>query len=448
MGNLVRVANTRVRSALFDLGDTLWFVPAIMTTVAVALAFSMLAVDRHLLADESVVEWALFSGGAEGARGVLSTIASTMITVATTAFSITLVALQLASSQYSPRILRGFTGDRGNQLVLGTFIATFAYTIVVLRAIKSSADDRVSFVPSASVTVSIILAFAAIGSLIFFFHHATRVIQASVVIDRTAQDVLHLVANQSKRNTEDPLPGVTEPLERDDVVPVSLARAGYIVSLDYSTLAQLGAQHRMVLTMVVQVGDYLLSTTPVVEVPESHWSTFTTDERDSIRDRLRSACQLDMERTLEHDVRFGFRQLSDIVIRALSPGVNDPTTAITAINSLGESLLQARDFPTEIRYQADGEDGGVRFWTVGFDQLVDETLPQIRHYGAGDATVMSHLLLVLREVGRNASPDVRRTLEEHGRRVVEDALTALELTVDRDRVRAAGEWALEGEPAQ
>jgi uncharacterized membrane protein len=393
------------------------------------------------------VEWALFSGGAEGARGVLSTIASTMITVATTAFSITLVALQLASSQYSPRILRGFTGDRGNQLVLGTFIATFAYTIVILRAIKSSADDRVSFVPSASVTLAILLAFGAIGSLIFFFHHATRVIQASVIIDRTAQDVLNLVSTQSRRNTNHPLPGVGEPLNRDDTVSVSLGRAGYVVSLDYSSLARIAAQHRMVLTMVVQVGDYVLSSTPVAEISEAHWATFTTDERDGLRARLRSACHLDMERTLEHDVRFGFRQLSDIVIRALSPGINDPTTAITAINSLGESLLQARDFPTELRFQADGEDGGVRFWTVGFDQLVDETVPQIRHYGAADATVMSHLLLVLREVGRDASEDVRRTLEGHGRRVVEDAMASLELKADRDRVRAAGDWAFDGEPA-
>jgi uncharacterized membrane protein len=354
MRNLVRVANARVKSILFDLDDSLWFMPAIMTTVAVALAFAMLAVDRRLLADKSVVEWALFSGGVEGARGVLTTIASTMITVATTAFSITLVALQLASSQYSPRILRGFTGDRGNQLVLGTFIATFAYTVVILRAIKSLSDDQVAFVPSASVTLAILLAFAAIGSLIFFFHHATRVIQGSVIIDRTAQDVLKLVATQVKRNLTDSAPGATDPLDRNDTVSVSLARAGYLVSLDYDSLAQIAAQHRVVLTMAVQIGDYLLSSTPVVEVPKSHWSTLTPDERDGLRARLRSACHLDMERTLENDVRFGFRQLSDIAIKGLSPGINDPTTAVTAINSLGESLLQARDFPTELRYLAAG----------------------------------------------------------------------------------------------
>jgi uncharacterized membrane protein len=440
MRNLVRDVRTRVKSALFDLGDTLWFVPAIMTSVAVALAFSMLAVDRNLLAGQEVVEWALFSGGAEGARGVLTTIASTMITVATTAFSITLVALQLASSQYSPRILRGFTGDRGNQVVLGTFIATFAYTIVIFRAIKSPAEDRVAFVPSASVTVAILLAFAAIGSLIYFFHHATRVIQASVVIDRTTQDVLGLVSAHARRHEANSLPGVTSPLDRDDTVPLPLDRAGYVVSLDYGTVARAAAEHRMVLTMVVQVGDYLLSSTPVVEVPASHWSTFTAAERDNIRNRLRSACQLDMERTLEHDVRFGFRQLSDIVIRALSPGVNDPTTAITAINSLGESLLQARDFPTELRYQAAGDDGGVRFWTVGFDQLIDETLPQIRHYGAADATVMSHLLVMLREVSRDATENVRGILEQHGRQVIDEALASIQLPADRHHVRAAARW--------
>jgi uncharacterized membrane protein len=155
-----------------------------------------------------------------------------------------------------------------------------------------------------------------------------------------------------------------------------------------------------------------------------------------------------MERTLEHDVRFGFRQLSDIVIRALSPGVNDPTTAVTAINSLGESLLQAREFPAELRYQAAGEDGGVRFWTIGFDQLMDETLPQIRHYGAADATVMSHLLLMLREVSRDASDNVRSILERHGRQVIEQSLATIELPADRDQVRNAGDWIVDPDPAR
>ncbi|MBA2468951.1 MAG: DUF2254 domain-containing protein, partial [Chloroflexia bacterium] len=171
----------RFRTWWFDLQYTLWFVPSLMTLTAVVLAFVMLRLDREALAEEEIHRWWFFEAGAEGARGVLSTIAGTMITVATTAFSITIVALQLGSSQFSPRILRGFTRDRGNQLVLGIFIATFAYTVLVLRSIRSESADFEVFVPSASVSLAILLAFAAIGSLIYFFHHAARAIQASVV---------------------------------------------------------------------------------------------------------------------------------------------------------------------------------------------------------------------------------------------------------------------------
>ncbi len=143
----------RLSSWWFSLQDTLWFIPAIMTTGAVILAIGAVQFDQHEVLGRHVRTWWLFGGGAEGARGVLSTIAGTMMTVATTAFSITIVALQLGSSQFSPRILRGFTGDRGNQLVLGAFIATFVYSLLVLRSVRSETADRTYLfrrLPSAS----------------------------------------------------------------------------------------------------------------------------------------------------------------------------------------------------------------------------------------------------------------------------------------------------------
>ena len=170
----------RLPISFYDLKDSLWYRPALMTIAALILSFLTVQLDIYLFRDRKIeLPW-LFQGGAEGARGVLTAISGTMMTVATTAFSVTLVALQLGSSQFSPRILRSFTGDRGNQLVLGIFIATFAYSLSVLRTVRSETDDFTGFVPTVSVTVALLLAFTAIGTLIFFFHHATRTIQASV----------------------------------------------------------------------------------------------------------------------------------------------------------------------------------------------------------------------------------------------------------------------------
>jgi uncharacterized membrane protein len=159
-----------------------------------------------------------------------------MITVATTVFSITIVTLQLGASQLSPRILRGFTADRGNQLVLGTFIATFAYTLLVLRTVQSESADRQVFVPAASVSLAMLLALTAIGSLIYFFHHATRTIQASVVIERTVEDTFGLIEARLAQDTEPDKTVVSEVVPGDDQVNVSAGRSGYVWPGDFGLL--------------------------------------------------------------------------------------------------------------------------------------------------------------------------------------------------------------------
>ncbi len=437
-GELVR---QRIRSIWYDLGDTLWFVPALMTTAAIGLAVLMLSLDRALLDGDDIGAWWLFEGGAEGARGVLTTIAGTMITVATTAFSITIVALQLGSSQFSPRIVRGFTGDRGNQLVLGIFIATFAYTIIVLRSIRSELSDQERFVPSASVTLAILLAFAAIGSLIYFFHHATRMIQASVVIERAAQDTFVQIGRHLDQQDNQDVAESDEPIDRAGVHGISLDRCGYISHIDRASLAKLGGEHRTVLTVSVQIGMHVLSNTPVVTIVMETWHRMDEDDRRKLESGVRDGIETGMERTVEGDLLLGFRQLSDIAIKALSPGINDPTTAIIAIDSLGEALLRVRDLTTDIRYHAaaDGH-GGVRVLTIGLEQVLDECLPQVRHYGAGDVVVISHLLRVLEGVRDGAPACSREVLAQQGRLVIEESVMTLALPADAAQVRRAGAW--------
>ena len=185
---------TRLGSWWLALKGSLWFVPAVCTTLAVAFALGLVRLDQELLLGRGAdSRWWLLGGGAEGTRGVLAAIAGTMITVTGVVFSITIVALQLASSQFTPRVLRTFTGDRGNQLVLGVFIATFTYALLVLRTVREASEGRPPFVPAASVTLAIALAGVSIGFLIYYINHAASSIRASVVIDRVARDTLGLI---------------------------------------------------------------------------------------------------------------------------------------------------------------------------------------------------------------------------------------------------------------
>lgn len=430
----------RIGSLWFRAQQGLWFLPTSMTVGAAILAFLMVRLDEHLLASRNIHQWWLFEGGAEGARGVLTAIAGTMITVATTVFSITIVALQLASSQFSPRVLRSFTADRGNQLVLGTFIATFAYTLIVLRTVHSETADRDVFVPSASVTLAILLALASIGSLLFFFHHATRTIQASVVIDKAASDTHRLLASESIPDSDDAAT-VDETIERSDLLYIPANRAGYLVGIDVGALARIASEHQLVLTVEPLVGAHKLSTSTLASLPRASLHRLAADQQEAVVADVRRAFRLELERTLEHDVRLGFRQLSDIALRALSPGVNDPTTAITCIDALGEALREALPLRGGVTLlpTADGL-GGVRQPRLGFADVVAECLPQIRHYAAGDVVVVVHLLGVLAAVAAQAEGPALQVLLEQAGDIASEADATLVLPSDRQRVRQAATW--------
>ncbi len=436
----------RIRSWWFNLQQGLWFVPSLMSTGAAILAFAMIRLDQGVLAERNIRSWWFFEGGAEGARGVLTAIAGTMITVATTVFSITIVALQLGASQFSPRILRGFTRDRGNQFVLGIFIATFVYTLLVLRTVQSETADNEVFVPAVSVTLAMLLAIVAIGSLILYFHHATRTIQASIVIDRAANDTITLIDARRAEDEPDTATAVpsADATARNDVFDIPAGRSGYITAINTESLLELAGTHQVVITIATRVGAHVLSSTVLATIPRASLSTCPDDERDRITKQVVGAFAIEMERTLERDLLLGFRQLSDIAVKALSPGINDPTTAVICIDRLGEALVQAGQFRCDTAYQevSDGR-GGIRRTSIGFTDIVEESLPQIRHYAAGDVVVVRHLLDVLQQVAAELDDDGVAVLAHQARLAVEEAVVTLAVEADREQIRAASRWAIE-----
>jgi uncharacterized membrane protein len=432
--------------SVYDLKDSLWYRPGLMTAAAVILSLVTLQLDNWLFSTRDVqLPW-LFEGGSEGARGVLTAIASTMITVATTAFSVTLVALQLGSSQFSPRILRSFTGDVGNQMVLGIFIATFAYSLSVLRAVRSEREDFEAFVPTISVTVSLVLAFVSVGSLIYFFHHATRTIQASVVIDRTLTDTRGLIEKQDTWLGEPGRRRLQEPLELPAsfriLGTVASPRAGYLQDFNRGELAKLAATHAVVIRLQPRIGDYLNTGTPLVTIWQEAGAIPSDNEREKpLSEAIQGCFEIGMERTLERDSLFGMQQLTDIALLALSPGTNDPTTALSVIDSVGTAVIEAASVSGAEMVCT--EDGAIRlaYPVPNFGDYLHIPFDQIRYYGSSDPHVVTHVLrtleVVAREVGPDHAPEVRCVALEYE----ESAAMHDWISTDVARMRQAAAWA-------
>lgn len=468
----------------YDIKDSLWFRPALMTLGAIALAFVSLVLDHRILDGANLHTWWLFEGGATGARGVLVAIAGTMMTVVTMAFSFTMVALQLGSSQYSPRILRNFTGDRGNQVVLGVFIGTFVYCLLVLRSVRSDAEDMASFIPSLSVSIAIVLALLCIASLIYFLHHATRTIQASVILHTTANDTRRLIGEHLERVADAPMSGLVRTLSQrlPVVAEVTSNRSGYIRGVDASRLKHLAISRGLLLTVHPRVGDHLFTGTPIATVqryvdvrrqddadddeegvlgrledmiekmmesepePDPSGDDAEPDmpeEIEHIYGEVRAAFTLGLERTLNEDALFGFQQLTDIGLRAMSAAINDPTTAMLCLDQIGECLIRVRGTDERPTVAVDDDDAPrVIYPPVAFTQFMRISVQHIRHHSAADPFVCAHLARVLEAVWRMTKelPAGEAVLEE-AQRVVEAVRSRGALPSELDMVQAAAAWA-------
>lgn len=443
----------------FDIRDSLWYRPAIMTVIAIILSFVTIWLDHTLFREQRIQAWWIFEGGAEGARGVLGAIASTTMAVATTAFSFTLVALQLSSSQYSPRIVRNFTGDPVNQLVIGAFVSTFVYSLLILRVVRSEYGDRDRFVPSISVSVAVTLAMVCIAALIFFFHHATRTIQASVIITRTtdqASKVIEtasdrLVASRAWRLSSDPFP------RPPGLRPVGIVRgddSGYVQHIRHDRLGELATAHNLLVEVVARPGDFLLPNDPRLrlwaypEQSEAERKDMKEEQPDEesghLIDAFAGLVEIGLERTLEADVVFGLQQVVDIALRALSPGVNDPNTAISALDRIGELLLMME--PLGGVESARVDEAGVMRVTqpeVPWSEMLDGAFMQVRHYAAGDIGAVVGVIRMAGRLRSRVRPASRPALETAARDMAQAALASLGIESDRRLIRDALRQALD-----
>ncbi|NTU78036.1 MAG: DUF2254 domain-containing protein [Chloroflexales bacterium] len=383
-----------------QLRTSFWFVPALMSAGAAVLALVTLTVDGWLNdAALSGLGW-VYGGGPEGARSLLSTVASSAITVAGTTFSITIAALSLASSQFGPRLLRTFVRDTGNQVVLGTFVATFLYCLLVVRTVRGLEDTRV--VPHLSVTVGVLLAITNLGVLIYFIHHVAMSIRADQVIaavshelDAAVEQIFPAQIGRGLVAQTSRMEGTTaQPAAAPDAQAVTLDRDGYLQVLDSETLMGLAAEHDLVVTLLRRPGDFVVAGEPVALA----WPAERVD--DEIGTAIGRTLILGRERSAQQDVRFVVNQLVEVAARALSPGINDPFTAITCLDRLGAVLCRVarRPLPDGRRYD---DSGRLRMVAepIRFDELVDMAFDQIRTYGREHLLVISRLLETIARIG-------------------------------------------------
>ncbi|MUL39288.1 DUF2254 domain-containing protein [Gloeocapsopsis dulcis] len=425
--------NVKIAKLWDSLQSSYLFLPAVIVTIAIALAFTMLTLDRAGYYDP-LEKWGwIYTGGTNGARAVLSAIAGSVITVAGTAFSITIVALQLAASNFGPRLLRNFMQDIGNQVVLGTFIGTFIYCLLVLRTVRGEGNDYNSFVPQISVTVALVLAIASISLLIYFIHHASTIIQVSHVIlevstefdraiDRLFPEKIGQGLSQSGRQV------VEIPTNFDaDAYPIKATSSGYLQAIDDEKLMQIACENELLLRLEFRPGKFIVQGRELVMIyPGEQINQKLTKE-------FRDAFILGRERTEQQDVEFPIHQLVEIALRAISPAVNDPFTAIRCIDRLsaGLSRLAQRNFPSPYRYD-DKDNLRVIAQPVTFAGLTDAAFNQIRQYSTSDVAVTIRLLEAIATIALyTQNSRLRAALRRHAEMIKHDSFDGVSQQLDK-----------------
>jgi uncharacterized membrane protein len=422
--------NTKLTKYWDALRSSYWFLPSLILIASIALAFMMLNLDRSGSSEITDLWW-LYTGGPDGARSVLSAIAGSMITVAGTAFSITIVALQLAASNFGPRLLRNFMHDIGNQLALGAFIGTFVYCLLVLRTIRG--ENYSPFVPQMSVTVGVGLAIISTGVLIYFIHHASTIIQVSQVIANVSNDLDRAIdrlyperVGQSSLQHVGEIPGEFE----QQSAPIKSNQKGYLQAIDDEQLLKIARQSDLLLCIKTRPGKYVVPSASLVLVyPRAQISPKLTKQ-------INKAFIFGKDRTEQQDIAFPIEQLGEIALRAISPAVNDPFTAIRCIDRLsaGLSQLAQRTFPSPYRYD-DQQVLRIIAEPTTFEYLVDRAFNQIRQYAQSDTAVTIRLLEAIAMIATYVeTPKQRAALRRHAEMIWRGSQKGLSEECDRQDV--------------
>lgn len=422
----------RIRALTERLRASLFFVPVAFVTAGVALGVASVEVDQRLLESPGELPFVL-TATVDSSRAVLGTVASATITVAGIAFSISLLVIQLASSQYSPRVVHGLLRDPFSKRVMGVVVGTFTYCLVVLRSVRGPLEeDGTPVVPNLSVTFALVLGVVSILAIVAFIDHSAQTMDVSRILARASDDGLRtarsLWADPGPRTPMVPL----APPPGDPFV-VEHATPGWVQHVDLRALAEAAPEGGTV-RLETEVGRYAVVGTPLCTI----WPT-PADVEEACH-RARRAVVVGSSRTSQQDVGYAVRQLADVALRALSPGVNDPTTAQDALFHLGTVVgeLLVRQ-PPPLASAEPGSRVLLRPERLDHDEIVGLAFDEVRLSARGMPTVLVYLLEVLHLLEERAgtTPGAREALRAQAALIREEVDRADLLPHDAERVRSA-----------
>lgn len=401
---------SRLRQALEKLISSLWFLPALLTLLSVLLAGAMLWLDMNQRGAEWVQDNAMLLSSTEGASRLLGTIAGSVISVAGVLFSITILVLSTASAQFGPRLIGNFMRHWATQMVLGTFVGVFTYCLIVLRFV----GVKEGFVPHVATNIGLLLGLISFFLLIYFTHHVATFIQVANVID----DVSHRMERTlqalfpERSSGDDNTPDREQHSQRvadidADSAAVPVETSGYLQLIEYESLLKQAQQKDVVIRLHYRPGHYMLRGTRLAGIAPA-------DRLDDELVRCLHQCTVvGTERTLDQDAEFAVHQLVEIALRALSPGVNDPFTAINCVDRLGSALamIASRELPS--RYLEDDQHALRVIGTpLTYAGIVNAAFNQLRQNAEGNAAVVFRMLEVFAELASLDLPDpFRDTLD-------------------------------------
>lgn len=386
------------------LREKFWFIPAVLSVAAFVLAAALVGLDQRIgdVDLPGFLDALLYQGGASGSRDVLSVIATSSLAVAGTTFSITIAVMALASSSYGPRLVRNFMADAGNQIVLGVYVATFLYSLLVMRSVGVTSDPgddgAEASVPHLAVTVAVLLAVINVAVLVYFIHHISDSIQIATIAARVRTDLRRTVDRLypetigGEEVAGATLPDELPPRLAEEGVPVLAGQPGYVQGVRDDALMDAASRHDVLVAMQVRPGSHVIDTTVLALVHPAERVT------EAVRDSVRQALTLGDTRSPHQDVEFAVQQLTEMAVRALSSGTNDPYTAVNAMDDLSAALvpLASRHQPSAGRYDSQGV---LRVHAPHVDaaELVSGVLDRVRWYAASSIQVM-HAALTLTEL--------------------------------------------------
>jgi uncharacterized membrane protein len=427
---------SRVWNFVYWLQARLWLIPAVMSLAALGLAYLLIGPGFEAL-DQFTDRWWLYSGDAGTARDLLSTLLAGMITMTSLVVSITVVVLSLAASQLGPRLIYNFIEDRRIQTVIGLFVATILYTLLALRTIGDELGGEAA-VPHVVVTVASALTVSCMFALLFHIN----LIAHAIVSDTIVSDVADALDAEAERLPE---PSQSQPVTDAEMNSYrhrcsgAIGKSGYIQVIDYRSLYNLACEHDLLVVLHVRAGHFVLRDAVHFEVHSNE------PVSDDVMDRISAVVVVGSGRTPTQDLEFSVRQLVEIALRALSPALNDPYTAIAVIDRLASSLeiVSSRSMPTS-RFRDDA--GRIRLIAdaTDYEGLLDAAFNQIRQSAASNPSVLIGLARRLGDLLRVATaPEQTQAITKH-LEMIRRATDTVSEPVDRDALLKAVDRARAG----